>query len=217
MLTSTRESVVSYPSVPQVEFGNYGWRYLPSDLNEHPNRRGYVAVQHGMDLPEVFTQDTSLRDRPSLLGMASKVIEIVDFFDPDSPVDSRDEGGAGPPYPYQRLDLPPGHEFVAWAEKKRYDEASGLVTGYAFRLLAEIATSFDIEMQGGWLFVYSHHGELSTLDPDTWAWAFSVASRMLDIVDLWGADFGGDRSDVPFYTTHRIERPARASLLGRRK
>ena len=88
----------------------------------------------------------------------------------------------------------------------RAARAEGLVRGPAAPLLSELATSFDIEVEGDWIYAYSSFGELSTLDPEIWAWAFGSASRLIDVLEAWGLDASGTRNH-PWYTPESIERP----------
>lgn len=84
--------------------------------------------------------------------------------------------------------------------------AAALLDGPAASQLSLLADSFDIEVEREWIFAYSSFGELSTLDPEIWAWAFGSASRLVDVLEAWGAKLPGAR-DRPWYTAEHIERP----------
>ncbi|GAB2558268.1 hypothetical protein [Leucobacter ruminantium] len=86
--------------------------------------------------------------------------------------------------------------------------AEALIDGPAASLLSELAESFDIEVERDWIYAYSSFGELSTLDPEIWAWAFGSASRLIDVLAAWGLDASGTR-DRAWYTSESIERPSK--------
>lgn len=88
----------------------------------------------------------------------------------------------------------------------RAARAEALIDGPAAPLLSELAASFDLEVERDWIYAYSSFGELSTLDPEIWAWAFGSASRLIDVLVMWGLDASGTRDRV-WYTSESIERP----------
>lgn len=84
--------------------------------------------------------------------------------------------------------------------------AAALVSGPAAPLLSGLAASFDIEVEGEWIYAYSTFGELSTLDPEIWAWAFGSASRLIDVLSVWGLNAIAVH-DRAWYTPESIGRP----------
>jgi hypothetical protein len=210
LLSDVCKDVVSTTGTTRVEFGNHGWRYWVGDNDFRPSRRGYIAVEHGMACPQMFLESGRF-GALTPLNVASAALTFLSIFD--------NEEGASLGSPVQvfgarseRVEMPEGVGFSARVEKGRLDEARGLLGPRAVPLLHELAGSFDIEIRDRWLLAYSLYGDVSTADPDVWAWAFSAASRMLDLVGVWAAahgDVAGRWSEVPFYTERRGERPAK--------
>lgn len=225
---------------PHVEIGNHGWRYWKAEGDGSPSRRGYIAIRHGLDLPNMYL-DARGPGAATVLAAASVAIDVAGFFDfdrsqPDvTPVDSFRKRAT-------RLELPSSLGFSAYveagysttarakaelkaefgrkakAEAKRRAQlepeqdaaraarATALIEGPAAPLLSELAASFDVEVDRDWIYAYSNFGELSTLDPEIWAWAFGSASRLIDVLAVWGLDVNATRSHR-WYTAESVERP----------
>lgn len=110
--------------------------------------------------------------------------------------------------PFGRKSQARAADEAAAARAEDLAAAEALLTGPAGPLLAELADSFDVEVEENWVFAYSTFGELSTLEPEIWAWAFGSASRLVDVLEIWGLDATELRQQA-WYTSDRIERPAR--------
>lgn len=97
--------------------------------------------------------------------------------------------------------------FATLVEKGAEDDVSALLDPAARSLLSELAVSFDVEVRDQWVIALSRFGDVSTPDPEVWAWVFSQASRLLDLVDLWTK--GGVRpvGHPAWYTAQRVARP----------
>lgn len=148
-----RSDIVENPGPPRVQFGNDGEKHWGTDSGLRPGRRGFVRVDHDLDLPR-------------RAGFSVHVPE------PDA------------------------------------DRGQGLMTPEAIEIMGRLGRSFDVEVFGGSLWAYSNYGAITTEDDDVWGWAYSVASRLLDLASLWGAD-PRLRQAWPDYTRERLERPER--------
>ncbi len=71
------------------------------------------------------------------------------------------------------------------------------------------AAALDVEIVDDWLFLYLQRG-VSTLDPATWAWLFSVVGALLDKLAQWerwrddrlaGPAASGPSATAPFAST----------------
>ncbi|WP_408898011.1 hypothetical protein ACJ5H2_02630 [Nocardioides sp. R1-1] len=216
---SVCKDVVATRGEPKVEFGNHGWRYWKGSDDLVPSRQGYIAVQHGRALPHVLVSFAGAVGAMTPLNLASAAITAVGQLNFEDVTDSD-----GSPFEKfrtkgTRVELPAGAEVTAHTEKGREGEAQELLSGETLAALADLARSFTVEVREGWLLAYSHYGDVSTRDPEVWAWVFSVASRMLDLAQLWRETHpaaageyvaaGFDERAVPFYTDQRVERPSK--------
>ncbi len=114
----------------------------------------------------------------------------------------------------QPLDVGAGHaaRFRAYAGRGDEQAAATLLTAPALDLLHTTAATFDIEVLDSWLVLYGYGFDVSTTDPDRWAWVFSLTSRWLDQCAAWAASWPTADSaagasgaapawrDVPFHT-----------------
>lgn len=234
VLDGTCEAIVlDDEGTTYLEIGNHGWRYWLGEDDGSPSRRGYIAMRHGLDLPHMYL-DRRGPGAATALAAASTVINVAGFFDPER---SDPSLTAVDRFRHRalRLDLPTALGFTAYVERegapdkksfgrkakaeaareaeilddRRTATALPLIDGSASALLSELAESFDIEIDREWVFLYSAFGELSTLDPEIWAWAFGAASRLTDLLAIWGEDVG-DRRGRTWYTADRIQRPRKA-------
>lgn len=218
---SVCKDVVATRDEPKVEFGNHGWRYWKGSDDLVPSRQGYIAVRHGRALPHVLVSFAGgAVGAMTPLNLASAAITAVGQLNIQEDVTDND----GSPFEKfrtkgVRVDLPADAGLTAHTEQGREGEAQALLSGEAVPVLADLARSFTVEVREGWLLVYSHYGDVSTKDPEVWAWVFSVASRMLDLAQLWRQTHppaegeyvaaGFDERSVPFYTDQRVDRPSK--------
>lgn len=243
----TGEAVVRGAGTPGLEIGNHGLRFMPGDL-DGASRRGYVAVRHGLDLPHIFW-DSRSPDAATPLNLASKALEVAAMLDWSEGAGSEssmssfrsrstwlelherlagtDAGSRATRKAARAAARTAAGEAVraqgygTRVEKGREGEAAALLSAEARPVVAGLAESFDVEANGPWLLAHSKFGDLSTRDPRVWAWAFSAASRLVDLAALWGAEVA-DLRRPGWYTAQRVDRPARldgalASLLPQRR
>lgn len=196
------KDVVEFTGDPQLQWGNSGWKNWIGDFN--PSRRGYVAVSHRLAAPHLYLDSTTF-GALSPLNVASSVIDVLGAFDGDNGGSVSSEAqfrSAG-----RKLSLPKGVGFSAVVEKARADEGEEMVLrSDVMPLLSWLAQSFDVELREGWLIASSAFGDVSTADAEIWDWVFSVTSRMIDLLRLWGAEETVGTS-WPGYTSQRVERP----------
>lgn len=207
VLDGTCEAIVlnsGNGDTPYLEIGNHGWRYGKGEDDGSPARRGYIAIRHGFDLPRMYLQSQD-PGAATVLAAASTVVNLSGFFDLErldptiTPVESFRRRAT-------RLELPPSLGFITYVDAEQAPRATALIDGPAAPLLSELAASFDVEVEREWIYAYSNFGELSTLDPEVWAWAFGSASRLLDVLAAWGTDIGDVRGRA-WYTARHTPRP----------
>jgi len=212
--------VVATRTAPYVELGNLGWRFVVATDFE-PHRRGYVAVRHDLPLPHVFCSARGSRGL-SATGVLSTVAAVASLLDENAAGDDDSPLGR---FRRGATELDPGPTATGvrpYCRKGEEHRARALLTGDALALLEELAADFDVELHDSWLFAYARHGDVSTRDPAVWAWAFSAASRMVDLARVLAGLLPGGATvppsgDPPFYTARRVARPARAEALRLRK
>jgi hypothetical protein len=143
-----------------VEFANY--RYTTgSGKNRTTHRWGYVAVRLDTPLPHILLDATG---NNGLFGSS-----LPTSFDRDQRL--RLEGDFDR---YFSLFCPRGYE----------RDALYLFTPDIMARFIDHAAELDVEIVDDWLFLYAKR-DLSTLDPATWAWLFSVVRALLDKLDQW--------------------------------
>jgi hypothetical protein len=143
-----------------VEFANY--RYTTgSGKNRTTHRWGYVAVRLDAPLPHILLDATG---NNGLFGS-----NLPTSFDRDQRL--RLEGDFDR---YFSLFCPRGYE----------RDALYLFTPDIMARFIDHAAELDVEIVDDWLFLYAKR-DLSTLDPATWAWLFSVVRALLDKLDQW--------------------------------
>lgn len=210
VLNGTCEAIIVDNDSPYLEIGNHGWRYALGDIGGAPSRRGYVAIRHDLDLPHTYLN--SLATGPSIISM---VVQTAGLFDAE-----RSEWDSTAVEAFNRKSvrlkaLPRAFGFTANTKSGDETEVMAMLSGPAQPLFSEIAAAFDVELRGEWLCAYSRFGELSTLDPQTWAWAFATASRMIDALALCGAHIS-NAYERSWYTTDRVDRPAKPGSLAKK-
>lgn len=197
------EARLLFQDTPRIEFGNHGFRFLLHENDLSPTRRGYIAIRHDLEAPHMFLRSHT-PGAMTPLAVASPVVNFLGAFD----FERSDPAHTSLDVFRERaaiLDDLPDAPYRAYVEPGLEDQARTLLVGSAAPHLAELSESFDVENDGGWLFAYSYFGDVSTVDPESWAWAFAAASRMLDVLEAWGADYSSAR--LPWRTERVVRRP----------
>jgi len=144
-----------------VEFGNY--RYTTgSGKNRSTHRWGYVAIRLDAPLPNIVLDAAG---NNSILG--STLPSTIDRS--------------------QRLRLEGDFDryFSLYAPSGYEADALYLFTPDIMARFIDNAAQLDAEIVDDWLFLYTPR-EVTTLDPATWAWLFSVVRALLGKLDRWG-------------------------------
>jgi hypothetical protein len=144
-----------------VEFANY--RYTTGSGKEQTTHRwGYVAIKLDNPLPNIVLDAKS---NNSLFG--SNLPETFDRA--------------------QRLSLEGDFDqhFTLYCPDGYQRDALYLFTPDIMARFVDNAAALDVEIVDDWLFLYAQR-DLSTLDPATWAWLFSVVGALLDKLAQWG-------------------------------
>lgn len=143
-----------------MEFANY--RYTTgSGKNRQTHTWGYVAVKLDTPLPHIVLDATS---NNSLFGS-----NLPLTFDRD-----------------QRLSLEGDFDryFALYCPADYERDALYLFTPDIMARFIDNAAALDVEIVDDWLFLYAKR-DFSTLDPQTWAWLFSVVGALLDKLAQW--------------------------------
>lgn len=144
-----------------VEFANY--RYTTgSGKEETTHRWGYVAIHLDTPLPHIVLDALG---NNSVFGS-----NLPTAFDRD-----------------QRLSLEGDFDrhFTLYCPKGYERDALYLFTPDIMARFIDHAGQLDVEIVDDWLFLYTRR-DVSTLDPATWAWLFSVVSALMDKLAQWG-------------------------------
>lgn len=196
---------VTWSGPPYVEFANMSASSVDA---ADAAGWGWVGIRHGLDLPHVVL-DARANDarKPNRRGRT---------------VTSLTEHGKGSkgvlhtartPLSAVSLGGEADQAFQVWVEDARQQEAVELLSGPLLSVAEESARSFDVELVEGWTFLYGYCLQVSTKDPDRWAWLFSLASRWLDV--LTPRMPAGERAagPAPFYTRETRERPESVTIV----
>lgn len=143
-----------------VEFANY--RYTTgSGKNQQTHHWGYVAVKLDTPLPHIVLDATSNN------GLFGSNLPLA--FDKD-----------------QRLSLEGDFDryFSLYCPADYERDALYLFTPDIMARFIDNAAALDVEIVDDWLFLYAKR-DFSTLDPQTWAWLFSVVGALLDKFAQW--------------------------------
>ncbi|MFC8680765.1 hypothetical protein ACFT30_04525 [Microbacterium ureisolvens] len=143
-----------------VEFANY--RYTTgSGKNRQTHQWGYVAVKLDTPLPHIVLDATSNN------GLFGSNLPLT--FDRD-----------------QRLSLEGDFDryFSLYCPADYERDALYLFTPDIMARFIDNAAALDVEIVDDWLFLYAKR-DFSTLDPQTWAWLFSVVGALLDKFAQW--------------------------------
>jgi len=143
-----------------VEFANYTYT-TGSGRNRTTHRWGYVAVKLDVPLPHIVLDATG---NNSLFGS-----NLPTSFHKDQRLSLEGDFDR-----YFSLSCPTGYE----------RDALYLFTPDIMARFIDNAAALDVEIVDDWLFLYTKR-EVSTLDPATWAWMFSVVAALLDKLAQW--------------------------------
>ncbi|WP_194397002.1 hypothetical protein [Microbacterium atlanticum] len=171
-----------------VEFANY--RYTTgSGKNRQTHQWGYVAVKLDTPLPHIVLDATS---NNSLFGS-----NLPLTFDRDQRLSLEGDFDR-----YFALSCPAGYE----------RDALYLFTPDIMARFIDNAAALDVEIVDDWLFLYAKR-DFSTLDPQTWAWLFSVVGALLDKLAQW-ARWRDERLAAERAATTDAATPGAAPLPG---
>ncbi|WP_426737682.1 hypothetical protein [Plantibacter sp. 2H11-2] len=142
-----------------VEFGNYRYtvRHGKRSTTHH---WGYVAVKLDVPLPNIVLDAIGNNGFGSNLPAAFQRAQRLSL-----------EGDFDRHF---TLYCPDGYE----------RDALYLFTPDIMARFIDHAAQLDVEIIDDWLFLYTKR-EVSTLDPDTWAWLFSVIDALMTKLDQW--------------------------------
>lgn len=143
-----------------VEFGNYQYT-TGSGKNSTTHTWGYVAVKLDVPLPNIVLD---------ALGNNG-------VFGTNLPASFQKE---------QRLALEGDFDkyFTLYCPTGYEQDALYLFTPDIMARFIDNAAQLDVEIVDDWLFLYTKR-EASTLDPNTWAWLFSVVGALITKFDQW--------------------------------
>lgn len=142
-----------------VEFGNYRYtvRHGKSSTTHH---WGYVAVKLDVPLPNIVLDAIGNNGFGSNLPAAFQRAQRLSL-----------EGDFDRHF---TLYCPAGYE----------RDALYLFTPDIMARFIDHAAELDVEIIDDWLFLYTKR-EVSTLDPDTWAWLFGIVDALMTKFDQW--------------------------------
>jgi hypothetical protein len=143
-----------------VEFANYQYT-TGSGKSKTTHKWGYVAVKLDTPLPHIVLDATSNN------GLFGSNLPLS--FGKD-----------------QRLSLEGDFDrfFTLYCPADYERDALYLFTPDIMARFIDNAAALDVEIVDDWLFLYAKR-DFSTLDPQTWAWLFSVVGALLDKFAQW--------------------------------
>ena len=103
-IPGNRESndVVELTGDLSIQVGNNGWKYGPVDDDLRPSRRGYIAIQHRLEVPHMLAETKSFGAK-SVLNVGSAVLRFAlgwsSESDLDNPISSFGRDCEKPPLP----------------------------------------------------------------------------------------------------------------------
>ena len=160
--TARRASDLVHGDRPRfVEFANYQYT-TGSGKEQTTHRWGYVAIKLDVPLPNIVLDAKS---NDSVFGS-----NLPASFDRS-----------------QRLSLEGDFDryFTLYCPDGYQRDALYLFTPDIMARFVDNAAALDVEIVDDWLFLYAKR-DLSTLDPATWSWLFSVVGALLDKLAQWG-------------------------------
>lgn len=211
--------VVEASATPRIRWGNDGHRYWVIREDGRPGRRGFIGLQHGLDLPHTLVVSSKFGAKtPTNLAAATGqfVLDVAALGDEDGGEPLGNSVGAFKDRATE-LDRPRKIGFRAYTVSEDAKRGQCLLTEETTPLIRDLTLSFDLELRDGWLWAHSLFGDLVTTDDDVWEWTLAETSRLVDLARLWGAgpEFG---SQWAGYTSERVQRPRRLDgALSRRR
>ncbi|GAA4773661.1 hypothetical protein [Microbacterium gilvum] len=144
-----------------VEFGNYQYT-TGSGKNRSTHRWGYVAIRLDAPLPHIV-----------LDALGNNTV-----FGSNLPVGFRTD---------QRLSLEGDFDehFALYCPEGYEADALYLFTPDVMARFLDNVGRLDVEIVDDWMFLYTRR-QVSTLDPATWQWMFSVVGALIGKLDQWG-------------------------------
>ena len=143
-----------------VEFANYEYT-TGSGKSRSTHRWGYVAIKLDVPLPNIVLD---AKGNNSMFGTNLPVA-----------LDKQ-----------QRLSLEGNFDdsFTLYCPKDYERDALYLFTPDIMARFIDHAAALDVEIVDNWLFLYSRR-DLSTIDPETWAWIFATVRALLEKLAQW--------------------------------
>ena len=143
-----------------VEFGNH--RYTTgSGKNQTTHSWGYVAVKLSSPLPHIVLDAKSNNS----------------IFGSNLPATFHKEQALSLEGDFDRY-------FTLYCPREYERDALYLFTPDIMARFIDNAAALDVEIVDDWMFLYARR-DFSTLDPNTWAWLFSVVGAFLDKFAQW--------------------------------
>lgn len=219
MLAGERRSseIVRFVGDPVIEFANHGSRVDTVTDDFMPPRMGYIAVRHGLAVPHVVASFRGVLGAKTAANVATATLSVLGRFNANANA-----------FRVLRLGrfIDDGARVSAEQERPKLTTTEGeqaraleLLTPTVRSELHDLTESFAVEIRDEWVLAYSYFGDVTTTDPEVWAWVFSSASRLIDLVALWRegwppVDAGVptralDLREIPFYTSRRLPHPSR--------
>lgn len=202
--------VVEVSASPRIRCGNDGHKYWVIRDDGRPGRRGFIAIEHGLDLPHVVVTSSAFgaKTPTNVVAATGQLALSIASLAADVDASTGDNPNSLFMRKAEQLDTGRRGPFKAHVAKPDASRGQALLTPEATELLAELARSFDVEVRDGWLWAHSSFGDVVTAEDDVWEWTLSSASRLVDLARHWGAgaSFGQEWAG---YTAERVERPRR--------
>ncbi|MDN3310970.1 hypothetical protein QWJ90_08505 [Microbacterium oryzae] len=144
-----------------AEFANYEYT-TGSGKHKTTHRWGYVAIRLDAPLPHIVLDATGNNS----------------VFGSNLPVGFRRD---------QRLSLEGDFDehFALYCPEGYEQDALYLFTPDIMARFLDHAGQLDVEIVDDWMFLYTRR-KVTTLDPATWAWLFSVVGALIGKLDQWG-------------------------------
>ena len=196
---------VSWAGLPYVEFANMSAGTVEAG---DATGWGWIGIRHGLDLPHVVL-DARANDAAKPNRSGRTVTSLTEHARGSKPALATVQA----PLTALSLGGESDERFQAWVETAREQEAVKLLTGPLLSAAEESARSFDVEFVEGWTFLYGYALNVSTTDPDRWAWLFSLASRWLDVLTPRMPVADRAPEPAPFYTRETRQRPESVTIV----
>ncbi|OFI39438.1 hypothetical protein BIU82_13995 [Arthrobacter sp. SW1] len=212
IFTGECEDILGYQGPPAVEFGNH--RSVGSEV---ARAFGYVAVRHDLALPHLVLDSLANdSERPNAwAGIYARKDNYSSLNENYRGSDSGTPLGRFARRETIVLDGETDKHFRTYCEPGQEAYVRAFLTGDTLRLMTHVTASFDVEVTGSWIFLYGYSFDVSTDEPERWAWILSLTSRVMDLIAALG-EAAGQRPQwerPPFYTADWVQRPASLAHL----